>query len=69
MLHARIEVAQILDLFQVRAVITEFSPGTDPVVWSSGNLTLDLPEDVTNEDALTIVLAAIRLWSEMTNSE
>lgn len=69
MLHARIEVAQIMDVFQVRAVIHEFAPGTDPVTWTAKNLTLELPDDVISQDALSIVIECIRLWSEMTNSQ
>lgn len=68
MLHARLEVAQILDLFQVRAVITEYSNDADPVVWVSENVTLELPDDVMDEDALSIVIRLIGLWSESTNS-
>lgn len=67
MLHARLEVAQILDTFQVRAVISEFAPGTDPVVWTSAPLTLELPDDVISQDALSITIECFRLWSEMTN--
>lgn len=69
MLHARVEVAQILDTFQVRAVIHEFSAGQEPVIWSSKPVTLEFPDDVLNEDALSITIAAIRLWSEMTIQE
>lgn len=68
MLHARLEIAQVLDVFQVRAVITEFAPGTDPVQWSSKPITLEFPDEVLSQDALTITLECIRLWSEMTNS-
>lgn len=67
MLHARIEIAQILDVFQVRAVIHEFAPATDPTVWTSSPITLELPEDVLEQDSLSIILECIRLWSEMTN--
>lgn len=66
MLHARIEVAQILDTFQVRAVIHEFSAGQEPVVWSSKAITLNLDDEVLSQDALSITLECIRLWSEMT---
>ena len=69
MLHARIEVAQILDSFQVRAVIHEFSPGSDPVIWESINSTFPLPAFLENADALTITLELIRLWSEKTISD
>ena len=66
MLHARLEVAQILDTFQVRAVIHEFAAGTEPVVWTSSPITLHLPDDMLNEDALSIIIECFRLWSEMT---
>lgn len=66
MLHARLEVAQILDQFQVRCVIHEFAAGQEPAIWTSPNFTLELPEDVLSGDALSITLEAIRLWSEMT---
>lgn len=69
MLHARLEVAQILNVFQVRAVISEFQPGTDPVIWTSSPLTLDLPDDMLENDALTITIECFRLWSEMTSSK
>lgn len=69
MLHARLEVAQVLHLFQVRCLITEFAPGTDPVQWSSQPLTLELPEGTDDEDALSTVLRLIALWSERTISE
>jgi hypothetical protein len=67
MLHARLEVAQILDRFEVRVAITEFAPGTDPVFWSSAPLILEMPEDADLEDVLSTVLTLIRLWSESTN--
>lgn len=66
MLHARVEVAQILDTFQVRAVIHEFAAGTEPVVWTSAPITLNLPDDMIIEDALSITIECLRLWSEMT---
>lgn len=69
MLHARLEVAQILDMFQVRCVIHEFCPGTDPVVWDSGNRTIVLDEIDEHEDALSTVIRLVSLWSEMTISE
>lgn len=69
MLHARIEVAQILSMYQVRCVITEFAPGTDPTTWSSKPLTIDFADAAESHDALTTVLELIRLWSEMTISD
>lgn len=69
MLHARLEIAQVLDLFQVRCVITEFSPGNDPTQWSSAPLTIVAPDSTEDSSALTTVLELIRLWSEMTISD
>lgn len=68
MLYARLEVAQILDSFQVRCVIHEFAPGTDPVVWESSPQLINLPEFTDQEDVLPTVLELIRLWSESTIS-
>ena len=68
MLHARIEVAQVLDMFQVRAAITEFSPGRDPEITVSAPITLELPVELESADALTITLRILALWSEMTIS-
>ena len=69
MLHARIEVAQILDIFQVRCVIHEFAPGTDPVIWSQHPLTIPLPGELEDASPLSTVIALISLWSEMTISD
>lgn len=69
MLHARLEVAQILDMFQIRCVISEFAPGIDPVYIDSGNQTIVLEELDDHEDALSTVIRLIRLWSEMTISD
>lgn len=69
MLHARIDIAQVLDLFQVQAVIHEFAPGADPVVWKSVPLTLELPGEPESQDALSTVFDVIRLWSESTNHQ
>ena len=66
MLHARIDIAQILDVFQVRAVIMEFEAGTDPTVWTSDNHQQALPDGMENADALSITLEILRLWSERT---
>jgi len=69
MLHARLEMIQILDVFQVRAVITEILPGAEPAIWSSKPLTVPLDELAGNEDALSTAIAAFRLWSESTIRE
>lgn len=66
MLAATIRIVQILDQFEVRCVITEFSPGTDPEQFSSTALRVNLSEDEMSEDSLTIVKALLSLWSEVT---
>ena len=66
MLHARIEVAQILDTYSVRAVITEFHPGTDPEVFTSDSGPISMHESLIDADSLSIILEALRLWSEST---
>lgn len=67
MLHARIDIVQILDRFQVGAVITTFAAGADPVEWVQRPLMLEMPSEAYSGDDLTTVINAIRLWSEMTN--
>lgn len=69
MLHARLEVAQILDMFQVRVLITEFAPGTDPVHWVSEPQQFTLDDSDIHTDALSTVLRLIALWSERTISD
>lgn len=69
MLHARIDVAQVLDMFQVQAVIHEFAPGVDPVVWKSAPITLELPAEAESQDALSTIFDVIRIWSESTNHQ
>lgn len=69
MLHARIDVVQILDRFQVAAELTEFTAGQDPVVWSQRPLLFTLEDLDPNEDALYTAIRVIRIWSEMTISE
>ena len=66
MLHAVIYIDQILDLFQVRVVITEFQAGADPVIWTSAPSSHVLPNDVEQEDALSTILRLLALWSERT---
>lgn len=68
MLHAQLQVAQVLDMFEVRVRITEFTPGADPVVWSSKPESFVLPDEWQQEDALSTVLRLIALWSERTIS-
>jgi len=66
MLHAHLQVAQIMDLFEVRCSITEFQPGTDPVTWTSTPMSLILPDDWMQDDALSTTLRLLALWSERT---
>jgi len=69
MLHAHLQVAQIMDLFEVRVTIHEFYEGQEPVVWKSVPQSLVLPDGWESEDALSTILRLIALWSEMTNSQ
>lgn len=68
MLHARLEVIQVLDHFQVRVLITEMHPGFEPTHWSSRSETFSLDDYDINEDALSTVIRLIGLWSERTIS-
>jgi len=69
MLHAHLQVAQIMDLFEVRVSIHEFHQGLEPEVWHSVPQSLVLPDGWESEDALSTILRLIALWSEMTNSQ
>lgn len=66
MLHARIEVAQLLDMFQISCVITEFHAGEDQTQFIERPMVLELPVEALSEDPLSIVIRAIALWSERT---
>lgn len=66
MLSATIRIVQVLDLFEIRCVITRFTPGEDPEQFSSTGLTVSLPEEIRKQDDLTIINELISLWSEMT---
>lgn len=68
MLHARVDIAQILDSFQVGAEITEFHAGADPTIWVQRPILLTLPEQSISQDPLTNILAVLALWSERTIS-
>lgn len=69
MLHARIDVAQILGMFQVGAEITEFSAGNDPTVWVMRPILLELPDSADSGDVLTNIQTILALWSERTISK
>lgn len=66
MLHARLEIAQVLDHFQVRCVITEFSPGNEPEQFATKSEFLELPAELVQADSLSTILGLIGLWSERT---
>jgi len=66
MLSARLTVVQVLGIWQVGVSITEFAAGQDPTFWTQRPLTLELPEEFSQEDALSTILEVIRLWSERT---
>lgn len=69
MLAATVRIVQVLDTFEVRAVITVFSPGSDPEQFSAKTRTFVLPDEMLSADALSITTALLRLWSEMTISD
>lgn len=69
MLHAVVTVDQILEVFQVRVQLAEFSAGQDPVIWVSSPITLSIPEQDTEKDPLSTLQSALRVWSESTNSD
>ena len=66
MLAATVRVVQVLDLYQIRAVITVFSPGMDPEQFELVPLTVKLEDELQESDALSITRALLALWSEMT---
>lgn len=69
MLHARLEIIQVLDHFQTRFVITEIAAGQEPATFIQEPMTLDMPEIDNHHDALSTILALLRLWSERTIQE
>lgn len=69
MLHATLQVGQILDVFEVRVVISQFEAGQDPVLWESMPEILNLPPEFENSDPLSTLIALLALWSERTNSK
>jgi len=69
MIAATIRIVQVLDLFEVRAVITVFSPGMDPEQFDSTPVRVQLPDDVMSQDALSITKTLTGIWSEMTISK
>lgn len=68
MLHARIDIAQVLDMFQVSCEITEFHAGEDPTRWIERPVVLTLEEPDTHMDSLATVIHLLTLWSERTIS-
>lgn len=69
MLSARLTVVQVLGVWQVGIMISEFAPGTEPSQWLQKPLTLELSEESESSDALSTIVAVIRLWSELTIQE
>lgn len=69
MLAATVRVVQILDVFEVRVVITVFSPGMDPEQFAAKTLTVKLDPELESADALSITKALLALWSEVTISD
>lgn len=69
MLAATIRVVQVMDMFEVRAVLTIFSPGMDPESFSSKPLLVSMSSEEAQADPLTITKRCLALWSEMTNPD
>lgn len=67
MLACTVRIVQVLDLLEVRTVITRFSPGEDPEQFASQAVTFQLTDDLSAQDDLTIIKTILGLWSEMTN--
>jgi hypothetical protein len=68
MLSARVTVVQVLDVWQVGIMISEFAPGLEPTQWVQKPVQLSLPVESDLDDSLSTILAVIRLWSERTIS-
>jgi len=66
MLAATVRIVQVLDLFEVRVVISTFAPGMDPEQFQAQVLRVKLDDELENEDPLTITRELLRLWSEVT---
>lgn len=69
MLAATLRVVQVLDSFEIRAVITRFTPGEDPEQFSARGLIVQLDDETLQQDDLTIINTLLRLWSEVTISD
>lgn len=69
MLAATIRLVQVLDQFEIRAVITTFNAGMDPEQFEMRPLRIIMTDEDMNSDALSIITRLIRLWSEVTISE
>lgn len=67
MLAATVRVVQVLDLYEIRAVITEFHPGRDPESFSSTPVRVKLSDEQASQDALSITRTLLALWSERTS--
>lgn len=69
MLAATIRLVQVLDTYEIRAVISVFAPGMDPEQFAARPLTVQLTDELEGADPLTITRALLALWSEMTISD
>lgn len=68
MLAATLTVVQVMDILEVRCNIRESYEDVEDVWWHAAPVSLVLSDETMNSDPLTIILAALRLWSEMTIS-
>lgn len=68
MLAATLTVVQVMDILEVRCNIRECYEDVEDVWWHSAPVSLVLSDRTMSEDPLSIILTALRLWSEMTIS-
>jgi hypothetical protein len=59
-------VQQVMDLYEIRCSIRHTYDDADPEWFHSAPVTLILSDQTMSQDDLTITLALMRLWSEMT---
>lgn len=69
MLSATVRVVQVLDLYEIRAVITIFSAGMDPEQFELHPIRVKLDDELEQQDALSIIKSLLALWSEVTISD
>lgn len=68
MLAATLTVVQVMDILEIRCTIREVYEDVEDVWWHAAPVSLVLSDETMSSDPLTIILAAIGLWSEITIS-